>query len=261
MNKKNTKEKAIDSAQEIGKSLYNDLLKPTVTTLGNIISLPFKAIDAALTPLRQWIDNKNYNYEKTRELLAEKLKDKDHSKIVEPEAYVAVPAIQQLAYSFNSEDLREMYANILASSMFEDTKWSVHPSFVEIIKQLSPLDAKALNQISTDYVPIVTILKEDKFKKTRHDLINDYCLDIVDIYPNPYLQSSSIQNLQRLGIINITYEKLARPAYKYNKYYQDDLYKEILNEYKDSEEKIVVLKGSVEFTYFGLDFCTICCNK
>ena len=104
-------------------------------------------------------------------------------------------------------------------------------------------------------------MKEDKFKKTRHDLINDYCLDIVDIYPNPYLQSSSIQNLQRLGIINITYEKLARPAYKYNKYYQDDLYKEILNEYKDSEEKIVVLKGSVEFTYFGLDFCTICCNK
>lgn len=261
MKQASAKEKNTKAKQEIVKTLYNDLLKPTTTTLGKIIALPFQAIDAALTPLKQWINNKNNNFEKTRQLLAEKLKNTDSSKIVEPEAYVAVPAMQQLSYSFNSEDLREMYANLLASAMIEDTKWSVHPSFVEIIKQLSPLDAKALNQLSTDYVPIVTILKEDKNKKIRHDIINDYCIDIAHIYPNPYFQSSSLQNLQRLGLINVTYEKLARPANKYNKYYKDEFYKEILNQYKNSKEEIIILKGSIEFTYFGLDFLTICCNK
>ena len=54
---------------------------------------------------------------------------------------------------------------------------------------------------------------------------------------------------------------MARPANKYNKYYKNEFYKEILNQYKDSKEEIIILKGSIEFTYFGLDFLTICCNK
>ena len=48
-------------------------------------------------------------------------------KIVEPEPYVAVPAIQAISYAMNSDELRNLYANLLAKSMIKDTKDTVHP--------------------------------------------------------------------------------------------------------------------------------------
>ena len=62
--------------------------------------------------------------------------------IVSPEAYIAVPALQAISYCKNSEELRNMYANLLATSMLNDKKEDVHPSFGEIIKQLSPDEAR-----------------------------------------------------------------------------------------------------------------------
>ena len=59
MSKKSTRDKVIESTKEISKEVYTDLLKPTATAIGNIIALPFKAIDAALSPIKKWIDNKN----------------------------------------------------------------------------------------------------------------------------------------------------------------------------------------------------------
>ena len=100
-----------------------------------------RAINAALSPLRQWIAQREYNVAETEKLLAKKLENIEPEKIVSPEPYVAVPALQAISYSMNSDELRELYANLLAKSMCIDTKNSVHPSFVEIIRQMSPLDA------------------------------------------------------------------------------------------------------------------------
>lgn len=135
--------KAIDKVPEI----YDDGLKPATQESGKTLSLIPRTINAALAPLRQWIAQKEYNVAETERLLAKKLENIDQHKIVTPEPYVAVPAIQAISYSMNSQGLRDLYANLLAKSMNSDTKDSVHPAFVEIIKQLSPLDARILNII------------------------------------------------------------------------------------------------------------------
>ena len=59
----------------------------------------------------------------------------------------------------NSEELRNMYANLLAASMLKDEKENAHPSFVEIIKQLSPDEAKLLKKISEsgDAYPLIDV--------------------------------------------------------------------------------------------------------
>lgn len=66
----------------------------------------------------------------TEKLLEQKLKNIDEEKIVSPESYVAVPAIQAISYSMNSDELRNLYANLLAKAMVTPTKDAVHPSFV-----------------------------------------------------------------------------------------------------------------------------------
>ncbi len=53
-----------------------------------------------------------------------------------------------------------MFANILTTAMDEVTSVNAHPSFVEIIKQLTPVEARILKfMIGTEEVPMIDIQK------------------------------------------------------------------------------------------------------
>ena len=252
-----------ESATKVATQAYEDIASPILKSIGNIVSLPFKAIDAALTPIKKWIDKKNFNYEETKKLLAKKLENIEEDKIVEPEAYVAVPAIQQLSYSYDSVDLRNMYANLLASSMTETTKFSVHPSFVDIIKQLSPLDARALNILyNPEYVTVVNITAHYINIDSYKELYNNYSLELAEIYPNNLEQSSSLLNLERLGIIDIDYEKTVTPKSRYDIYNDSFIVNKAKERYKDDKDVEIDIKhGVIRLTDFGLSFCMTCCDK
>lgn len=264
MKEKNPKEEIIESTKEVLKDVYNDLAKPTLKSLGSIMSLPFKAIDVALNPLKKWIDKKTHNYEKTRDLLAEKLKKIKEDDIVEPESYVAVPALEQLSYSYDSEDLRELYANLLASAMIENTKWDVHPSFVEIIKQLSPSDAKTMKALSNPsyFHPILVIARHDKKTDIYYDDVMNYNPNLLKNYKNHQQLSASLINLQRLGLISLRYDVQVSPDSEYEPFIEDPINKFIIEQFKDDDTiEIVYKKGLIELTDFGMSFCKICCEK
>lgn len=118
---------AAGKAIETVPDLYEDSLKPTVQESGKILSIIPRTINAALVPLRKWIANKEYSLAETEKLLEKKLEHVAEDKIVTPEAYVAVPAIQAISYSMDNEELRNLYANLLAKSMNVDTKSQVLP--------------------------------------------------------------------------------------------------------------------------------------
>ena len=105
------KEMAIEATKAVVTEGYKDLLQPTFQSVGNVIALPFQAVEIALEKVRLWVVEKQYGFEKTKEILAQKLKDVPKEKIVPPEKYVAVPALQQISYCFDSDELREMYVS------------------------------------------------------------------------------------------------------------------------------------------------------
>ena len=92
------KEMTIEAAKAVAVEGYKDTLQPALKAVGAVIALPFQAIDAALSKPKLWVAEKHYNYERTRQLLAEKLQYVPEELIVPPENYVAVPALQQIAY-------------------------------------------------------------------------------------------------------------------------------------------------------------------
>lgn len=193
--------------------IYDDGLKPATQESGKTLALIPRTINAALVPLRQWIAGKEYNLAETEKLLAKKLEQVGEDKIVTPEPYVAVPAIQSISYSMNSEELRNLYANLLAKSMNVDTKDSVHPSFVEIIKQMSPIDALIFKEIMISPArPLITIVQKS------HKIGNVYIYEHCSWIQNFSLQQSrtSFDNLTRLGLINISSDR----AYTEKKYYE-----------------------------------------
>ena len=138
---------AIGDTLKATPTIYKDALQPTVQEVGKFAARIPRAINAAFSGIDKWILNKEYAIDETKKLLAQKLENVEPEKIVTPEPYVAIPAIQSISYSMNSDELRNLYANLLAKAMNSDTKDLVHPSFVEIIKQMSPIDSLVFKTI------------------------------------------------------------------------------------------------------------------
>ena len=242
------------AVKDVAPTIYEDAIQPTAKETGELISLPIAAVNAALTPLKIWIMKKEFNIEATRKLLAKKLQSIDEDKIVTPEAYVAVPALQSLAYSMDSEELRDLYANLLASAMNIDKKDMVHPTLVDVIKQMSPLDARVFRELmNSEIKPLMSI--EIKSSNTN---------GMTTIYPNvTHINIDTIENisislcnLQKCGLINLDF---------YHWYTKDDNYNIIKNSehYKKAISNIPAdvltnLKGCVEITDLGKLFSSIC---
>ena len=187
--------------------LYKDGLKTAVQESGKTMALVPRAINAALVPLRKWIVEREYHLAETEMLLAEKLKDIPPEKITTPEGYVGVSALQAIAYSMHSDELRELYANLLANAMNVDTKNKVHPSFVELIKQMSPNDAATFKIIyEAPIAPILDLYTRTKPKDGAEGGSNNYIRNVTWIKEVPYEEVAiSLDNLLRLGLIEIPY--------------------------------------------------------
>lgn len=197
---------AIGDTLKTAPTLYEDALQPTVQEIGKFAARIPRAINAAFSGLDKWILNKEYAIDETKKLLAQKLENVDPEKIVEPEAYVAVPAIQAISYSMNSEELRNLYANLLAKAMNSDTKDLVHPSFVEIIKQMSPIDSLVFKTImERNPNPIIDLV----YNKYNSDIpipveSRTIITNVTDINIAPVETICiSIDNLIKQGLISI----------------------------------------------------------
>ena len=129
----NDKLSKIGKALEIFPEAYDDVIKPAAVEVGKTLALIPSAVNAALLPVRQWILERDFKLAEIEKLLAQKLSSVEAEKIQTPETYVAIPALQAISYSYDSDELRELYANLLAKAMNLDTKDQVHPSFVEMI--------------------------------------------------------------------------------------------------------------------------------
>ena len=224
---------AIDKVPEV----YDDGLKTATQESGKTLALIPRTINAALAPLRQWILQKEYNVAETEKLLAKKLENVCEETIVSPESYVAVPAIQAISYSMDSNELRNLYANLLVKSMHIDTKDLVHPSFVEIIKQLSPLDSLVFKRLMERRVnPMI-----DLIMKNAHGHFSTITANVTDVDIAPQEQLGvSIDNLAKQNLISI-------PADGY--YTEESVYNGILQ-----SQYYITQKESHNFIIDGFEF-------
>jgi hypothetical protein len=76
--------------------------------------------------------------------MAKKIADIPEEDLITPKASVAGPAMQGLAYSLDEPNLKEMYLNLLTAATDGRRSEAAHPSFAEIIRQLSAEEAPLL---------------------------------------------------------------------------------------------------------------------
>ena len=226
-------------AKERSKDVYDDTFKSTAQKTGDLLSLIPETFYSALLPLRKWNLSRETEFIKFRQALAKTVENVPAEKLVAPEPYVAIPALEAVSYSMDREELRDLYTNLLAKSMYEDTKDHVHPMFVEIIKQMSPLDAKIFKIImEREENPLIDLGYErtDGSFTAIESNVSD-----IDIAP-AHLVSLSIDNLAKQNLISIAHDKYCE---------DDELYKKILNSnfYAEQKASHPDKEDGSEFTY------------
>lgn len=254
-----------ECAKEVAKEVYQDAGKPIVQPIGELFSLVPRAIKAALFPVEKWIVGIEYNLAETKKLLQQKLENIPPEQIEVPEAHIAVPTLQCVSYCIDSEELRNMYANLLASSMNKAVKNGVHPSFVEIIKQLCPDEARMLKYFYKNIsIPIITLKRTNKeglFVKVI-DCFSDIGYEAKCEFP--LKNENYFNNLIRLGLIEKgSHGESFRDHSRYNKLINNQLIQDELNRIIGEKDFNIpdIDKGYIVITQFGKSFCSICLDE
>jgi len=132
---------------ELAPEVYRDMLQPAALQVGDGLATIAKAVKISLAPLEAGI----WGYEQIKEWLSIRvtriLADRKIKKIEKPPLSIAGPLVFQLIFAKDEPELKELYASLL-SSVMDPSETSAHPSFVSIIQQLTPDEAKILRHIA-----------------------------------------------------------------------------------------------------------------
>lgn len=253
---------AVDVGKEIVGEVYKDGLSPSVKVTGEILSFLPRSLRVLLSGWEKWIINGEESIKMTAEAIRGKVREIPDDKLTEPEAHVAIPAIQQLSYCQDSEELRNLYANLLTSSMNLDKKWQVHPAFVDIIKQLCPDEAKflkALGPVAILSYPLIDVaFTIGENAKGEHMKITNFTNTNIDILEYPQNICSYIDNLVRLNLIEIPAGLFLVDKKKYEPLETHPLIKEAT---KDNEVMKHRFKHKLfRLTNFGVNFVNVVVN-
>lgn len=206
-NKNSNTADLINAATELLKvvPVYEDGLKPAVKELGKSLETVAKAINVALLPISGVI----WGAEKFKDFfekdVVQKLKDVPIEDICAPDPTVAGPALEALKFAGHKEELREMYANLLANALNKNTTDKTHPSYVEVIKQLTVEEAKLLQLLSNkESYPIICkflhLTKSMAQPVLVRNKFNQICSEINISQEN---SNTYYDNLQRLRIMEV----------------------------------------------------------
>ncbi|WP_052421838.1 DUF4393 domain-containing protein [Paenibacillus sp. FSL P4-0081] len=245
----------------------NVLSKPTTELgegLGNLFWLVFSPIHAARNSLEPRIN-------KFKEEIESKVAEIPSDRLVEPPLNIVGPTLEAAKYHIEHDEIRNLFAQLIASSMDSEKQDLTHPSFVEVIKQLSPFDAKILSTLTQERnLPIASIVAYEDSDQTR--ISRSYSLLLDDIMPfpemnleNSYHYRSAIQNIRRLSLINGDYDKKFEGADYYSVLDNHPILEECINLYSNTERfpwisgrSIDFKKGNWAFTVYGDMFINSC---
>jgi len=235
------------AGKELGKTAV------TITTAVNNILLPLAAINFSFEKARKYFN------EKFPEDLSETTNKIDEKDIIEPKASIAGPAIQALAFTFEDADLKEMYLNLLATSMDRNNSESAHPAFIEIIRQLNTAEAELLKDIFSAKSPNLPVVQlRDAESHNKYVIVQNYVLNVRDDETGePYCDpnvSKMIENLIRLGLIKVEFGIQVDWPNAYDWAQSRPEIELIAQNNPHKKVNIQIIKGVLSITGLGWDF-------
>lgn len=250
-----------DEVPKLIPEVYKDLAKPTVQEIGQVTGRTTKAL---LSPIRGML----WGWERIEQIVTEgvskRLNEIPDERKKTPEQEIAVPLMQALDYTAQNETLREMYLNLLSNSMDTAKEKDVHPSFVELIKQMNSLDAKVFDKLAESKGYIKVINPNILIPDTKQTFINatpewfvGWTIEGYDIFDI----SASIIRLSKFGLVELMFDRTAGSG-GYDELISNQGLNQILNQYKvanpDLTLELTAIHSILYVNEYGKQFKDAC---
>ncbi|KOP38829.1 DUF4393 domain-containing protein [Flavobacterium sp. WLB] len=206
-NKETNVKATIDAVTGLVKAIpiYQDTLQPSAQQIGKSLETVTKAVNIALAPIKGLV----WGYEKIEEFISQsvtkKLQNVPEENIITPSPSIAGPTIEALRFTGEDLNLRELYSNLLANAMNNKSADSIHPGYVEIIKNLSSDEALILQTFcSQNQFPLIDLLHQIPESNSEVVVYKNfsYFMKLSNL-KKPDLTPVYIDNICRLGLTEI----------------------------------------------------------
>lgn len=244
-----------DFVDKAGENLTTPVTTNAGQTFGDIWFLVFGGISqlAEKRKLRYAVELEKFKHE-----LEAKIETIPEEKRVEPDIQTVGPALENSKYCVESEKIREAFANLISRSMNQDYSRYIHPSFADMLKQMSPLDAQNLLLFKKrKNYPICDINCEMKGSSGYTTIFSN--LFIANSEQNNYeLQAQSISSLARFGLIDIpAYASLADEKL-YDDFKENPMYMVFKAGIPEEIGNVSLKRKKVDITPLGEAFIRAC---
>lgn len=252
--------------------VYQDTVQPVAQEVGKSLKTLGGVINIALAPLSAMVYGFDLIKQKLGEELEKRLSSTLPENVVAPQLQVVGPLLEKYKYVHENEDLSQMFVNLLANAMDKNQIQKAHPSFVNIISELSPDEAKLIKIIDIETsLPKLDIKLKYKTEDGKDDgfiytYINFTLLGEKAKLGYPELTPSYISNLERLNIISSPVGHLTES------YTDGELYKPLEEHVSiknlqenlkktNKNQEIELVQGIIKKTDFGRLFMAAVLNQ
>ncbi|MEQ6353966.1 DUF4393 domain-containing protein [Lysinibacillus sp. M3] len=204
--------------------------------------------------IRHQIDLENY-----KASIIKKIESIPDENLQEPKMSIVGPAIDIARFYIEEEILREMFAKVISSSFDKTKSNSVHHSFVEIIKQITPIEAKLLTLFKESFggLPCASLEITNK-ENSFIELQPVYIKGFLDDLKTGEEYSLEISNLIRLNLISESPYYLDDFKDEYNFFTQATYFKNFAKMATRRGQKVRVKGKQLKLTPLGEKLVIIC---
>jgi len=259
----NMKAEVVKGAVELAGRAYEDALQGPAREIGRSLTAVGKTLNVALAPLRGLV----WGWERIEVFVAESLERRlaevASERLQTPDPTVAGPVLEALRFAGENPDLREMYANLLATAMDADSAHLAHPSFPEVVRQLNADEAKLVRLLyQRRAFATVTVRSLDPGGPAGHDVLSNFTVAGVDANcSRPDLVSVYVENLDRLKVARLRPDYTLSESALYDRITAQDQYRQAIAAAEKGGRRSQAAKGSLLLTDFGLAFCFACVDE
>ena len=253
------------SAKDLLVEVYGDLAKPGVSQVGKALGTVVGIGNTILWPIQLLNERAKIALEANLERYREKMASVPIENVSEVAPEIGVPVAEKLSYVSDTE-LRELYTSLLYKASNTETLSQAHPSFVNILNNLSPDEARLLQQFQKQVgsTPFISA------KYTKMASPNErHSLQFIDCHFAMSKETkilfienlqAYISNLEGLGLINVRKDVLVVPKDCYPPL-EDDL----RLKYRDAPRPagytdLQFDRGKIEVSNFGWLFLRCCAD-
>lgn len=240
--------------------IYGDLARPGVRQVGKALDTVLGLGNTILWPITWANERSRICLEKNLEKYRERLEQIPEEKIIPVAPEIGVPIAEKLAY-VRDDRLSDLYIALLTKASCADTVSQAHPSFVNVINNISPDEAHLLEYFFADEPLLFVRAKRVYIKTNAFSFAGDLLLAQVNLTSLAFALNvpAYLSNLTGLGLLSINHGRtVANSAAAYELIESEWRPQFAESHPTDPEFELRFERGVVTATEFGRQFIAAC---